>query len=141
MLILGIDKPIQKRMKNLKYFLFAIAISILCVGAVAQTNNQSTSNNGGRATLRLGSKSSDLKRAPSNVCIEIIYCDGAVCMVSEQDDIALYLEFKNTVTGEVESLPYIMPGESVSIDLIQGEYELIAEMIDGRTFYGIMLVV
>ncbi|WP_289772965.1 hypothetical protein [uncultured Duncaniella sp.] len=126
----------------IKKYLLAIAISLISIVGMAQTNTAShdTSTYTGRSILRLVSKGTDRKRLPSNNYIEILYTGGNIILKSGSEEILFELMFENCLTGNIEIIPSIENGESVPVELETGQYELTAKKLDGNIFYGIMVV-
>ena len=133
-----VNQP-QKIMKK-----FNLLLTLIVVGLSSSTMSEAAENSGGKVpyeTIILQPKR-PVKRpnAPSLIRIECSYYDGILSLTSDYYEGGFSLSFENYETGATYTVPSIQIGETVSLVLEIGEYELTAVSEDGTELIGFMQI-
>lgn len=137
-------KPIYYFMntKIFKRIVLMMSIMLISLSAFADSESSQKSNPpaNGSAVLLLVRKDPDIKRMPSNNHLDVVYENGILSLLSESYEGDFSLSFINIESGESYEVSSIFVGETISVDLPCGEYEVSAMRSDGLILAGFMQV-
>ncbi len=125
---------------SIKKRILPISIALIALMAFPGMAASGSSSSEGEAILYLEKVDPFKKRMPSPNYLEIVYSQGFLTLTSNCYEGHFSLSFTNLDTGESHEVPSIIVGESASISLSNGEYEVAATGPDGLALVGFMQV-
>ncbi|MDE6549641.1 MAG: hypothetical protein K2L22_11655 [Muribaculaceae bacterium] len=120
----------------LSIFFGTLVLSLFSVDSRADNGSSS----GGDALLTQQVTNPLRKRMPSRDYLEVMYENGVLSLSSNSYEGNFSLSFINIESGESHEVPSIFVGETISIFLPCGEYEVSAMGSDGLVLHGFMQV-
>lgn len=120
----------------LSVFIGILVLSLFPIESRADNGSSS----GGDALLTQQVTNPLRKRMPSRNYLEVTYENGVLSLSSESYEGDFSLTFINIEAGESYEVSSIFVGEAISVDLLCGEYEVLAIGPDGLVFSGFMQV-
>ena len=123
-------------------FVLTLAVMLMSLSTFADSGSSQKSNPpaNGKAVLSLHKKDPDIKRMPSRNHLDVVYENGMITLLSESYEGDFSLSFINVESGESYEVSSIFVGETISIFLPCGEYEVSAMGPDGLVLSGFMQV-
>lgn len=136
------SKSNLKRMKKIKLSNTVLSILIVLMALLIPvlTYADNGSSSGGGAILTQQEENPLRKRMPSRNHLEVMYENEVLTISSESYEGDFSLSFINIESGESHEVSSIFVGETISIFLPCGEYEVSAMGSDGLVLYGFMQV-
>ncbi len=123
----------------LKRILILFGVLLMSLTGLAEPSSSDPSGNGD-AVLVIVETNPIKKRIPSRNFLEVTYSEGSLTLSSNFYEGEYSIQFVNIASGESLLIPSISVGETVTFDLIMGEYEIRAENSEGQIFNGFMEV-
>ena len=113
-------------------------IALMIFPVNASDGNSSSAN--GDAVLMLKQEDPLRKRMPSRNALLLYYDDGSLLLQSQIYEGEFSLFFEKCEFGECYEISSIFVGETVMLDLMEGEYNVSAKDSDGRLFFGYLVI-
>ena len=135
-------KSNSEHMKKIKLSksVLSIFVGIMTMFIPGLTYADNGSSSGGGAILTQQEENPLRKRMPSRNHLEVMYENEVLTISSESYEGDFSLSFINIESGESHEVSSIFVGETRSIFLPCGEYEVSAKGPDGLVLYGFMQV-